>query len=344
MARERRRYFGRGLDVGTSFVRCAEMQGQETVSRSERSAFIDLDQDDFTEGMLGMAKLEYVKNGDKLQILGNEALEFASISGKVARRPLRKGMISPSEDEAIPMIERIIRGVAGEARQAGEPLYFSVPGEPLDAEVNLAYHEKTIQGILRKLGYHPKPINEGLAVIFSELGDEQYTGIGMSFGGGMVNVCFAFRSIPLLAFSLARGGDWIDEKAALAVDENASRVCAIKEASLNLTQSEADTEVLNALSIAYDQFIEYVAERVNREVSKMMNIPQTTGGAIPIVLSGGTVAPKGFAERFKKALKQLDFPLDLANVRVAKDPFGSVANGALTAAQVEDGRAEEAEA
>ena len=192
MARERRRYFGRGLDVGTSFVRCAEMQGQETVSRSERSAFIDLDQDDFTEGMLGMAKLEYVKNGDKLQILGNEALEFASISNKEARRPLRKGMISPSEDEAIPMIERIIRGVAGEARQAGEPLYFSVPGEPLDAEVNLAYHEKTIQGILRKLGYHPKPINEGLAVIFSELGDEQYTGIGMSFGGGMVNVSFLF--------------------------------------------------------------------------------------------------------------------------------------------------------
>ena len=130
----------------------------------------------------------------------------------------------------------------------------------------------------------------------------------------------------------------------MAVDENASRVCAIKESSLNLTKSEADTEVLNALSIAYDQFIEYVAESVNREVSKMMNIPQTTGGAISIVLSGGTVAPKGFAERFKKALKQLNFPLDLANVKVAKDPFGSVANGALTAAQVEDGRAEEAEA
>ncbi len=244
--------------MGTSFVRCAEMQGQEIVARVERSAFIDLDQSDFTEGMLGMAKLDYIKSGNKLRIVGNEAMDFASISDREARRPLSTGIISPSEDEAIPMIERIIRSVAGEARQAGESLYFSVPGEPLDAEVNLAYHEKTILGILRKLGYYPKPINEGLAVIFSELAEEQYSGIGMSFGGGMVNVCFAFRSIPLLTFSLARGGDWIDRKAAIAVGDNASRACAIKESKLDLSKSDSDSEVLNALSIAYDELIAYV--------------------------------------------------------------------------------------
>ena len=129
MSRERRRYFGRGLDVGTSFVRCAEMQGQEIVLRSERSAFIDLDQaGDFTEGMLGMAKLDYVKNGDQLRIVGNKAIEFANIAHTDARRPLRTGLISPSEEEALPMMELIVRYVAGEARQGGEPLYFSVPG------------------------------------------------------------------------------------------------------------------------------------------------------------------------------------------------------------------------
>ena len=80
MSRERRRYFGRGLDVGTSFVRCAEMQGQEIVSRSERSAFIDLDEAaDFTEGMLAMAKLDYSQNGDQLRIVGSKAVEFANI-------------------------------------------------------------------------------------------------------------------------------------------------------------------------------------------------------------------------------------------------------------------------
>ena len=88
MSRERRRYFGRGLDVGTSFVRCAEMQGQEIVSRSERSAFIDLNQAaDFTEGMLGMAQLDYAKNGDHLRIVGTKAIEFANISQTDARRP-----------------------------------------------------------------------------------------------------------------------------------------------------------------------------------------------------------------------------------------------------------------
>ena len=134
-------------------------------------------------------------------------------------------------------------------------MYFSVPGEPLDADVNLAYHEKTISGILRKLGYNAKPINEGLAVIFSELAEQQFTGIGMSFGGGMVNVGVAYRSLPLLTFSLARGGDWIDEKAALALSESASQVCFYKEHSFDLSKGEDGSNVYNALSIAYDELI-----------------------------------------------------------------------------------------
>ena len=344
MSRERRRYFGRGLDVGTSFVRCAEMQGQEIVSRSERSAFIDLNQAaDFTEGMLGMAQLDYAKTGDQLRIVGTKAIEFANISQTDARRPLRTGLISPSEDEALPMMELIVRNVAGEARQGGEPLYFSVPGEPLDAEVNLAYHEKTISGILRKLGYNAKPINEGLAVVFSELAEQQFTGIGMSFGGGMVNVGFAYRSLPLLTFSLARGGDWIDEKAALALSESSSQVCLLKESSLDLSKGEDGSNAHNALSIAYDELIGYAADAMKDEVSKMVAV-SSMKDPLPIVLSGGTAAPRGFAERFTAALKQRDFPLEIARVQVARDPFGAVAKGALTAARVEGGRLEESEA
>ena len=102
--------------------------------------------------------------------------------------------MSPSESEALPMIEMLISRMIGPARQSGELLYYSIPGEPLDTEVNLGYHKKSLQSMIQKLGYNAKPINEGLAVVFAELsGDEHFTGIGMSFGGGMVNVCFAYR-------------------------------------------------------------------------------------------------------------------------------------------------------
>ena len=340
MSREQYKYKGKGLDVGTSFVRSAERSGQEVVFRTERTAFVDVDQNDFTESMLAMADMEYVKSGNDVFIVGDKALEFANISDRNARRPLRSGLISPVETEALPMIEMIVSRVAGAARQSGEPLYYSIPGEPIDAEVNLTYHNRTLQSMMRKLGYDAKPINEGLAVIFAELGgEERLTGIGMSFGGGMVNTCFAYRSIPLMSFSLARAGDWIDEKTSLAVGEHASYVCAVKEEGLDLTRSESMGKIENALAIAYDDLVGYVARVLTKEVGKMVNMPKLSE-PLPVVIAGGTATPRGFTERFKQALKTQDFPLEIARVRLAQDTFGAVARGALVAAQAENGGAE----
>lgn len=335
MAREKHEDFGKGLDVGTSFVRSSEKRGQEIVCCTERNAFIDVDRYDFSEAMLTQARVEYVKSGDQLYLVGNKAMEIANVSNRDARRPLSRGIISPAEKEALPMIERIIRGVLGKPRQAGEPLYYSVPGPPLDAEANLVYHEKTLQGMLQNLGYAPKPINEGLAVIFSELGDQRFTGIGVSFGGGMVNVCFGFRSIAVLTFSLAMGGDWIDQQAALAVGEKASLICSIKESTLDLSKREGLSKVDNALSICYDKLIGYVLDHMKKEIAKTVRIPQLPE-PLPVILGGGSAVPRGFAERFTHALRESHFPLETGEVRMAKDPLGCVAIGALIAAQAEE--------
>lgn len=342
MIRNNPQGFGKGLDVGTSFVRSCERQEQEVVIRSERNAFIDIDRLDFTEAMLTRAQVEYVKSEDQLYIVGNKAMEFANISNRDSRRPLSSGIISPSEKEALPMIEMIIKGVLGPPRQSEEPLYYSVPGAPLDAEANLVYHERTLQVILRKLGYTPKPINEGVAVIFSELGDFRFTGIGMSFGGGLVNVCFGFRSIPVVTFSLAMAGDWIDQKAALAVGEKASLICSIKESSLDLSKGEGLSKIESALSICYDKLIGYVIDKLRTEIAKTIKIPRLPE-AIPIILGGGTASPRGFAERFTQALRKSSFPLEIGEVRMAKDPFSCVALGTLVAAEAEEGRKREGE-
>ena len=77
---------------------------------------------------------------------------------------------------------------------------------------------------VKKLGYKPKPLYEGLAVIFSELADENFTGIGISFGAGMVNICLACMSVPVFSFSVTKAGDWIDQQVAKALAETASRI------------------------------------------------------------------------------------------------------------------------
>jgi len=335
MARDGGQDFGKGLDVGTSFVRFAERQGQDIMLRSERNAFIDIERYGFTEAMLTKVQAEYARDGDHLYIVGNKAMQFAQVLGRDARRPVSSGIISPSEKEALPIIELILKGIVGSPRYEGETLYYSVPGSPVDAEANLVYHEKILQSLVQKLGYTPRPLNEGLAVIFSELADHRFTGVGMSFGGGMVNVCFAFLSVPVLTFSLTRAGDWIDQQAAMAVGEKTSYICAVKEGVFNLGKSEGLSKVEVALSICYDKLVGYVLEEVRNEFVKRVKMPGISE-PLPIVLGGGTASPRGFLDRFTEALRQIDLSLEIGPVRMANDPLNCVATGALVAAQAEE--------
>ncbi|MBI3626032.1 MAG: hypothetical protein HY215_07795, partial [Candidatus Rokubacteria bacterium] len=88
---------GKGLDVGTSFVRAAERAEREIVYRTERNAFIDIDQSDFTATMLTRSGVEHVISEGQLYIVGTKAMEFANMLTRDARRPLSSGIISPSE-------------------------------------------------------------------------------------------------------------------------------------------------------------------------------------------------------------------------------------------------------
>ena len=48
---------------------------------------------------------------------------------------------------------------------------------------------------------------------------QAYTGIGISFGAGMVNLCFSMFGNPVFTFSIVNSGDWIDRQAAKATGE-----------------------------------------------------------------------------------------------------------------------------
>lgn len=328
---------GKGVDIGTMFVKCARKEGEEIVFRSQRNAFFEVEHTDFTKKILDNSKVRYIIKEDKLYVVGDEALEFANMFNKEARRPLSKGVISPTEKEALPMVELLIKSVVGEPTYKGEIVYFSVPGEPLDTDFNVIYHTKMIEGFLKTLGYTPKPIIEGHAVILSELVDEDFTGIGLSFGAGMVNVCLSFMSVPVFKFSVTKAGDWIDLQVAMAVDETASRVSAIKEASLDLAKEGTLSKIESALSIYYNHLIEYVIENIKQEFTKARRMPRITK-PISIILSGGTSLPKGFSHRFKQILDQLKLPVPVASVRMATQPLRSVAKGALVAASADESK------
>ncbi|GAG04636.1 unnamed protein product, partial [marine sediment metagenome] len=270
----------------------------------------------------------------RLYVLGDEAIQFANIFNREVRRPLSKGVVSPQEKEALPVVELLIKSVLGKPREEGETLYYSVPSRPLDADFLVVYHKKVLERYLKSLGFTPKAIEEGLTVIFSELPQEKFTGIGISFGGGMTNMCLAYLASPVVSFSVTRGGDWIDEQVALAVGETRARVCSFKESKLNLSQEKGLTKVEEALSIYHNHLIEYVLTNFKRKLAKMKNIPDFRK-PISVVLSGGTAMPKGFLPRFEKILSKIRFPIEIGEIKMASQPLYTVAKGALVAAMAE---------
>jgi len=331
---------GKGLDFGTAFIYAAEKIGNEVVFRIERDAFFDMPSSDHVKEIFERDNVKYVRNGDQFYVVGNGALRFANLFQRDVRRPLERGIISPQEKDALPIIKLLVESAVGSRHQAGEIVYYSVPAQPIDADFDVLYHQHIISGFLSGLGYVPKPINEGLAVVFSELAEENFTGLAFSFGGGMVNICLANLSIPILAFSIARGGDWIDKQTAQAVGESVSTVTGWKETYLDLDKRENLSRMEQALSIYYDILLDYVVGHLKTELEKSavhLERPLT------VIVSGGTAKPTGFLKRFQETLQRFPLPVELGEIRLAPQPLHSVTKGALIAAIVDESKKQQKE-
>src|SRR4029078_13097568 len=319
-----------GLDVGTSKVVAAKRKGKEIDTGAQLNAFIPVPWSRFTETILGQNEISSYRENDELIIYGTATEKFANMFNANVRRPMADGLINPKERFAMPVLEAILQTLVPKASAQGEVLAFSVPAATEGHEAQLTYHEATLRRYFESLGYKPVAINEGLAVIFSELEDNNFTGIGISCGGGMCNVTLAFLSIPSIRFSVAKGGDFIDQSVGGVVDEHATRVKVIKEETLDLSRAPKD-KIERALHIYYDDLVQTLVASLKRALSKAEKLHKRQR-ALPIVLSGGTAKPKGFKELFERTLKGQSLPIAISEVRLAADPLTATSRGALVAA------------
>jgi hypothetical protein len=262
-------------------------------------------------------------------VVGDPAFELANILNRETRRPMKGGVISPSENDAMPIEKILIENLLGPPNFPNEKCYFSVPADPIDADFNVVYHKGVFSGIVKKAGYDPKYILEGHSVVFAELDRDEFTGIGISCGGGMFNVCVCYKSIPALAFSTSRGGDWIDRNVATVLGIKASRATAIKERGVNLLSPQNREE--EAVEIYYRNLISYTLESIKTRFESSSGMPQFPE-PIEIVCAGGTSMIGGFIEVFQDEFKAIKFPIQVKNIRRAEDPLFTVSKGCLVAA------------
>jgi len=225
------------------------------------------------------------------------------------------------------MIREIITLMVGPGNKDRQKLCFTVPAAPLGAQESLTYHEATLRQILSELGYQPASINEGLAVIYSELESSNYTGIGISLGGGLCNVCLAYLSVPVLSFSIPKAGDFIDSSAASVTGERANRIRLTKEDSFHFNGFFAD-KIHQVIGVYYDDMIRALVGALKVAFARAKDLPKFNR-PIPMILSGGTAMPPGFRERFDKLLWEQDFPITISDIRLAQNPLHATAKGAL---------------
>lgn len=319
-----------GLDVGTSRIVVARTGERKPECESQLNAFLTLPYSKLAESLLQKENVFHEVRDAEIVVAGNDAQKFAEVFHVELRRPMWNGVLNPQEPHSLTVVRMIIGKLVGKASRQSQKVFFSVPSPGAGGEGGIHYHQASIRQILVDQGYEATPIEEGLAVVFGELGGSNYTGIGISCGSGLNNVCLAVLSVPVISFSVPKAGDFIDSQASLVTGELATRLRIVKEQSFHLNRLNGD-RVQNALTVYYQEMIEHLAEKLRAQISSSQRLPKLDQ-SIPLVLSGGTAMPPGFGEYFNDVLQGSDFPVRLSEVRIAADPLNSTARGALMAA------------
>lgn len=319
-----------GLDVGTSRIVAARSVEKKYVYESQLNAFLAIPYSKLALSLLQRENVFHEVRGSEIVVIGNDAQRFAEVFHVETRRPMRNGTLNPQEPHSLAVVRSIISWLVGKAGAPQQKILFSVPSPLPDGDVGIPYHQACIQQVLEELGYDAGPIAEGLAVIFGELGDSNFTGIGISCGSGLCNVCLAVLSVSVISFSVPKAGDFVDSQAALVTGDIATRMRIHKEQGFRLNGFSSD-RVQNAITVYYHEMIAHLVESLRAQISSAQRLPKLEQ-SVPLVLSGGTSMPKGFLDRFTTALRANELPVKLSEIRISTDPLNSTARGALMAA------------
>lgn len=331
-----------GFDCGTfNLVSCKRNDKGDFVYKRNVNAFLEMPLDNkFVFNMMQKAGVPLVLREDAnvAYALGEAAVNMAYTMPQISlRRPMKDGCVNPKERDAFQILNIMIHSLLDNVTNDREVLYYCTPANAVNAETDADYHGKILEAIFKAfksesgLTVNARPINEALALVYAELADKAFTGIGISFGAGMVNVCFSIFAAPVFSFAIVNSGDWIDQQAARALGESVSFVNREKQ-KVDLLK-EPTSLVERAIQTQYRIMMEKTVAGIKKGLEDSGNKARTEM-PIDIVVAGGTACPNGFEKMFKEVLNLAELPIQLSgNIIKPADPLFSVARGCLVAAE-----------
>ena len=328
------------VDVGTMFFQTAENDQDGKLSLKEiRNAFVELEASEDIEQVLAQNEWQYVSDDKHYYVLGEDSMRVARMfPGKVElRRPMQGGVLNKGEDKKMLVMAKMIESSIGKAPDENSLVCTCISSDPVDGAQDNLFHKARLEGMFKRLGWNVKIIEEGHAVILSEnpsvtLADGKkipFSGIGISFGAGKVNCVLTYRGLSVAGMSAARSGDWIDMKVAEQTGTPLAQVTSVKENKLDFNNIDYDDDVVFALDAYYDSMIKYVFKNFAK---KLLERKGEFEAPLDIVIAGGTSMPKGFRDKVKSVVDELDLPFDVRDVVHSADPRNAVVKGLLTQA------------
>ena len=331
----------KGLDCGTSFYIAAT----EELVKKQRNAFLTVDGEvNQVKRMLKRQGIPFVEKAGKVHIVGQHAFNYAQIfSTAELKRPMKSGLLNPTEKDALPVLNAIIGELLGDAVD-GETCVYCIPSKPIDVKREVSYHEDVLRTIIEQYGYNVKKIEEAVAIGYEGLVDTQLTGVAISMGAGMCNIAVMYQGMTALSFSVSRGGDWVDENVSMDTGVSKAKVTNIKETSTTLDLSAAtyqniyeeetdEANVLIAIRSYYGALINYLLTNLKVQFEGVENVPNFPN-PVPIVIGGGTSLVKGFLDVFNEQFDQNEFPIPISEIIHIEDAHTAVARGCLSEAQL----------
>lgn len=329
-----------GYDCGTyNLVTCVRNSKGDFVYNREVNAFLEIPLEyKFVYNMMRKSNVPMILREDKnvAYAVGEAAIQMAYTMPQIElRRPMKDGCVNAQEKDAFEIMNIMMHSLLGDIYDDKCVLYYSVPANAVNTETDAVFHGKLLENIFKayrsKDGYTVRAFGmpEGLALVYAELQSKMFTGIGISFGAGMVNISFANFGAPIFNFSIVNSGDWIDRQAAKATNETIA-VINREKTKIDLTKAPTNT-VERAIMLQYETMIENTVVNIKRGLveNKKAKLDQP----VDVVVAGGTASPNGFEQLFKERLLQQDLPIKLGEVIKPADPLYSVARGCLIAAE-----------
>lgn len=328
-----------GFDCGTYNLVCCSRDKERNFSyKREVNAFLELPLENrFVFNMMKTAGVPLIEREKVAYALGEAAVNMTyTMSALELKRPMIHGCVNPKEKDAFQIMSIMMHSLIDNVKKDGEVLYYCVPSNAINQDTDADYHQRILDAIFKayrnETGYKvdAHPINEALALVYAELSQKAFTGIAMSFGGGMINVCYAMYGNPAFKFAIVNSGDWIDRQAAKATGESISFINKEKT-KIDLTKQPANL-VERAIHTQYRLMIEHTVTGLKQGFSDVTKTVRTDA-PVDVVIAGGTSSPNGFGELFRETISQADLPIKIGTIIKPSDPLYSVSRGCLLAAE-----------